>query len=344
MENNAEETAIDAMNEALENGAPAEELEDEELPEIPLEEDEGGGDDSEEVDAEEDDESEEDEGEVELGADGKPVPKAQEKSGKKAPDPINDPIPKGLKQETSDRIRSLIKTTRDLTAERDRVNTEFSSIVTGIQSTGATPEQYGELLSWVSLFNSPNAESKRQAYQLVEDVATRMALSLGIDRTAADPIANHPDIKDALAKGQITPAYAKELARTREQTKFRGQLESHTQTTQQQQQQQQQELQNGRNSLNALEAQLKQNDPLYDRKRAQLVPVLKPVFAQLRPSQWAAAFQEAYKNVRLQRAAPVAAAANRGQPMRAKSHAGGAAAQPTSALEAMNGALASMKR
>jgi hypothetical protein len=336
-----EETAIDAMNDALENGAPAEELNDDELPEIPLEDDEGG-DDSEETDVEEDDGAEEDEGEVELGPDGKPLPKTQEKPGKKAADPVNDPIPKGLKQETSDRIRSLIKTTRDLTAERDRVNTEFNQIVTGIKSTGATPEQYGELLSWVSLFNSPNAESKRQAYQLVEDVAMRMALSLGIDRTAIDPVANYPDIKDALAKGQITPAYAKELARTREQTKFRGQLESHTQTTQQQSQQQQQELQNGRNSLNALEAQLKLNDPLYDRKRAQLVPVLKPVFAQLRPSQWAAAFQEAYKNVRLQRTAP-AAASNRGQPMRAKSPAGSSAKQPGSALEAMNGALASMK-
>ncbi len=341
MNEDPEETAVDAINTALETEPPEV---DEDLPEIPLEEDESDGEDP--VDGHEGDEEEgtEDDG-VELGPDGKPIAKAPEKPAKKTPDPVNDPIPKGLKQETSDRIRTLIKTTRDLTTERDQVRAEFDTIVNGIKGTGATPEQYGEVLSWVSLFNSPNPEAKRQAYQLVEDVATRMALSLGIDRNVGDPYAKHPDIKDALAKGQITPVYAKELARQRDQAGFRNQIETHQQTTQQQQAAQQQELQTARTSLNTLEQQLKASDPLYQRKRDQLVPVLKPLFAQLRPSQWPAAFQEAYKNVRLERGGQPMGGNRivpKNQPMRAKNPAGNSARQPSSALEAISGALASM--
>lgn len=344
---------MDAVDDALENETPGtegEEAEDTEgLPEIPLEdEDEGEGDgsDDEEGDEGEEDEGGEEDGEVELGPDGKPLAKAQEKPGKKVPDPINDPIPKGLKQETADRMRTLVKTAKELTVERDAVKNEFATIVNGIQATGATPEQYGEILSWVSLFNSPNIDAKKQAYQLVEDVAARMALQLGIERNIGDSVNNYPDIKEALAKGQITPVHAKELARTRDQNKFATQVRTHTQTQEQQQQAALKERNDARTALNTMEANLKATDPLYERKRAHLVPILKPLFKTMRPSQWPGAFQEAYKNVRLQRNVPANAGAKpKGSGMRPKGAGGGGkSAQPSSALEAMNGALAAMTK
>jgi hypothetical protein len=345
MENTPQGSVMDAVDDALDNedtGLTPEIAEDE-LPEIPLEDDGEEGSDGEGTEDGEEGEAEgEEPGEVELDDKGKPVAKAPEKPAKKVPDPINDPIPQGLKKETSDRMRALIKTTRDLTAEKEAINTEFSTIINGIQSTGASPEQYGELLSWVSLFNSPNVESKKQAYQLVEDVANRMALQLGIERNVGDPYAKHPDIREALAKNQITPQYAKELVRTREQNAFRTQIDSQGQQQRQTQQQAEAELNQARASLNTIDAQLRQQDTLYDKKRAQLVPILKPIFKSLRPSQWPAAYQEAYRNVRLQRSNLNGRAAPKGQPMRAKSPAGSSAKQASSPLEAMNAALASM--
>jgi len=62
-------------------------------------------------------------------------------------------------------------------------------------------------------------------------------------------------------------------------------------------QDQQRELVEGRNALTALENRLRVQDPAYETKKALLVPILKPVFMQLPPSKWAAAFQQAYANV-----------------------------------------------
>ena len=104
-------------------------------------------------------------GEVKLDKDGKPIPEV------KKSDPINDPIPKELKAETQDRMRSLIKTAKELTAERDQVKTDFDYIIKGIEASGSTPQQYGEVLSWMQLFNSNDPAQQSKALELVESVA-----------------------------------------------------------------------------------------------------------------------------------------------------------------------------
>jgi hypothetical protein len=62
---------------------------------------------------------------------------------------------------------------------------------------------------------------------------------------------------------------------------------------------QQRELIEAKNALNALEERLKATDPVYEAKRALLVPILKPIFSRLPPSQWVAAFQQAYSQTRI---------------------------------------------
>ena len=64
-------------------------------------------------------------------------------------------------------------------------------------------------------------------------------------------------------------------------------------------QDQQRELAEGRNALTALENRLRVQDPAYETKKALLVPILKPVFMQLPPSKWAAAFEQAYEQTRV---------------------------------------------
>lgn len=59
------------------------------------------------------------------------------------------------------------------------------------------------------------------------------------------------------------------------------------------------ELTEARNALSALEVRLRAADATYEAKKALLVPILQPVFAQMPPSKWAAAFEQAYANTQL---------------------------------------------
>jgi hypothetical protein len=259
-------------------------------------------------------------------------------------DPINDPIPKDLKKETSERIRTLIDTTKTVTADRDEVKQNFDYMVNGIQATGATPEQYGETLSWLALFNSRDPAQQEKALELVETVAERLATLLGKERTVGDPLSAHSDLKDAVTKGQITAQYAKEIARTRNGQTFRSELSTNAQQAEQRQAQAAQELQTARNDLSTLEQTLKASDTQYEAKKAILVPALKPVFASIPPAQWKQKFQEAYRAINVGAAPkPVVKGAPTNQPLRAgKQPAGGQTKAPGSMLEAISGALAGM--
>lgn len=269
-------------------------------------------------------------------------PKAAEP--KKA-DPVNDPIPKDLKKDTQERIRTLIDTTKTVTAERDEIKQNFDYIVNGIQATGATPQQYGETLSWLALFNSNDPKQQEKALELVETVAERLSMLLGKERTVGDPLGAHADLKDAVTKGQITAQYAKEIARTRNGQAFRSEINTNASREQQQQQQAAEEERQGRAALTELEQTLTASDPDYAAKKALLVPALKPIMATIPWSQKKDKFLAAYRAVKLPNGAngarPKPAPVN--QPLRAgKQPAGGQTKAPSSMLEAISGALGSM--
>lgn len=277
---------------------------------------------------------------------GKEGDKAGAGAAAKTPDALNDPIPRDLKPETQQRIRTLIKDTREATERASRAEENFNYMVTGLQATGTTPEQYREVLSFMSLFNSPESGQKQKALELLEEVTDRLAMSLGVERRSSDPLAGHDDLRTAVQQGQMTAKYARELAITRNQSKFNNELQTSARQQEQQQQSAQQELAQARSDLNALEDTLKNSDPDYARKREVLLPVLKPIFNSIRPSEWAAKFQEAYRGVKLppRAAAPSAPVVPKNQPMRAgKQPAGGQARPAASALDAVNAALGSMK-
>ncbi len=315
----------------------------------------------EEEEGEEGEEGAETEGEEgaeggERNADGTFKKKVEEKPGekpgdKKQPDALNDPIPKNLNQETRDRMVSLIRTAKEVTAERDEVRQQFGTFVGGLQAANVTPEQYGETLSWLSLFNSGDPAQQEKALELVDGIADRLATLLGKERTANDPLKGHADLIHLVQQGKVTKEVASELARTRNQGAFQKQLNTNATQQQQQQNQQQQVIQTARSELHTLEETLRQTDRNYERKKAMIVPILKPITKSLPPSQWKAMFLEAYQAVQLptdRRAAPGGKKpGNKGMPknqsMRAgRQPAGGTASQAKSPLDALNGALSNM--
>ncbi len=351
----AEKTVMDEVNAALGDAvAPA--TEEEEVTTETPEGDEPEGDEPEgdepEGDEPEGDEPEGDEPEGERGPNGERErnpdgtwKKVEAKAEPAKKDHINDPIPENLKKETSERMRGLIEIAKTVTAERDTLKTDFDYIVKGIEATGTTPQQYGEALSWLKLFNSRAPEDQVKALELVETVAERLAMLLGKERTVGDPLKAHADLQEAVRLGKLSPDYAKEIARTRNGQQFRTELT--TTATQQQQQQEAAaaEKEKARVDLNSLETTLKGTDTDFEAKKALLLPVLKPIFAAIPPSQWVPKFQEAYRNLKVNAPAAKPKGIPANQPLRGgKQPAGGQTKAPSTMLEAVDAALAGMRK
>lgn len=278
---------------------------------------------------------------------------ADKKPAAKEPDALNDPLPEGLNAKTTQRIRTLIDRTRSAEENAQKFEQDFDYLVKGVQSTGASPEQYGQTLSWLSLFNSRDPTKQKQALDLIEDTADQLATLLGVERRSSDPLRGHPDLLEAIQKGTTSRQFALEVARNRNQAAFRQQINTTATEQQQAEQRAAQEKDSARQELNTLEERLMASDPQYEQKLARIMPTLKVVMAQIPPSKWREAFQRAYDQVRIaprpvpQQRTPVRRPGN--QPLRAGKNpsgtgAAGAAggAQPKSALDAVNAALAGM--
>jgi hypothetical protein len=275
---------------------------------------------------------------AELAAGGKPDAK-----GGKKPDPLNDPIPKDLAQPTQERIRSLISTAKDTARERDEIRQNFDFMVNGIQATGTTVEQYGELLSFMALFNSGDPKQQEQALSLLEDVADRLANLLGKERVIKDPLEQHKDLQADVAANKLSLERAKEIARGRNQAQFRGQLNETAQQQQTREQQTQREYAEAKAGLTALEKTLIGTDKDYMAKRQLMVPILKAVLPTIPHKFWVKAFENAYRNIRLPQARVRPRSSTGSQPIRPNRQPGGRQApQANDGLDVINQALENM--
>ncbi len=356
-----EENVMDAVNAALgdaitEESTPEPESPEQETPEgdepegEPEPEGESEGDEPEDEPEGEPEPEKGPNGERERNPDGTWKKKEAEPPKK---DPINDPIPENLKKDTAERIRTLIETAKTKTAEYEKVKTDFDYLIKGVEATGTTPQQYGETLSWLALFNSNDPKQQEKALELVENVAERLATLLGKERSVGDPLKGHADLAEAVRTGKLSTDYAKEIARTRNGQTFRTELTTQLTAQQQQEQAAAQELHDARTGLTALENTLQGTDPQYAQKKGIVVSALQPLFRKdqagnwvVPPSQWITKFQEAYKNLRLPGGTPAAKlGVPKNQPLRAgRQPAGGQTKAPSNMLEAISGALDGMNK
>lgn len=265
----------------------------------------------------------------------------------KDPDPINDPLPKDMKAETKARVEKLIDIARTSQVERDTVQQSLDGIVEAVQKTGSTPEQYGELLSWMGLFNSPETAQKEKALELAVSVVERLSTMLGKPVSFSDPVTGHADLVAELAANKLTPTRAREIAVQRNQTKLNGEMQQHVHQSQLNADQQlEQDTVNARAALTELGTTLAAVDPQYAQKKAILLPQLKPLFDTLPPNQWKAKFESEYRKLVIRAPATTAPVVPRNQPLRGNRNGtggSGTATTPiTDPIQVMNAALASM--
>jgi hypothetical protein len=259
---------------------------------------------------------------------------------KKVKDPINDPLPPTLKEATKERITSLITLAKEKDAAIERITSQHQEIMTIIQESTATPQQYGDALDYIRLVNSPNIADREKALDIMMTEVNVLARALGKPVAGVNMLEGHDDLIQKVKDGALSQQDAQEIAASRESRRISTNVQTQNQNVQQQAAAQQVVLDKGRADLNALEAKLR-TDPNYAAKRQILIKTLQPVFNQIHPSQWAATFKAAYDELPAT-AAPKAKAAGipANQPLRAKTASGGAQAAASSVLDAVNFGIA----
>ena len=262
--------------------------------------------------------------------------------GAKKPDIINDPIPNALKPQTKERMQSLIKTVKEKDQQLVQTTSQLDEIMGHITSTKATPQQYSDSLEYLSLVNSGEPAKLEKALNIMLKEVDVLARALGKPVPGVDLLADHKDLKDEIETGMISRDRAMEIAAGRERSKIQTQRTTHIQQQNDANTRAQQDIDQGKAELNALGESL-QSDPAYATKRAILVESLKPVFAEIHPSKWAATFKAAYDNLKIPTVAKPTVKIPVNQPLRPKTPSGGGAQAPRSMLEAVSNSIVSMR-
>lgn len=241
-----------------------------------------------------------------------------------------DALPEGLSEKAQQRFQSLAKERNEW---RDRANQWQQTIA----STGADPQQFGQMLEYERLVNSGKPDDLRSALAMAKDAVRELSTFLGEDTQAIDVFSPYPDIAKRVSEGDIDRKTAVELVRSRQQA-----------TALQQQQQaaaqsgaEQQAIAVATTQLDQLGQQLRAQDPDFQRKFEAIKGVIPVIAENQPPAQWAAAFLRAYQGLNLP---PAVVAPTRlpvsPQPLHgARSGQAGLRMEPKSAEEAVAAAL-----
>ena len=257
----------------------------------------------------------------------------------------------GLKEKSAARFRELagvkaavkeagIEKLEDLPriVERAKFADELE---TAIVETGATPEQYGQAIQYLALVNSGQPAMLEKAYEVMQAELATLAKALGKEAPGVhDPLAEHEDLREEVAAGDLTRKRALEIAAQR----ATGSLTQAQATQAREQAEQKAVFDRAIGDLNALGAQLKAGDPFYASKIAALQPTIALIRERCPPSEWAARVDAAYKQVVVAAPAPAPAPTLPPPgPVRSVVPAGvNYAAEAKSPEEAISNALAAM--
>ena len=248
-----------------------------------------------------------------------------------------------MKRETKERMVSLIGLVKEKDAKIETVSRDRDEILGMITETRASPEQYGQMLGYLKLVNSPNRADREQALAVMQNEVATLARMLGKPVPGVNMLQGHNDLIEEVSTGRLSQERAQEIAASRARAQFEIQAGQVSREQQDAQHQRQQALTEGRNQLSVLERSL-QTDPHYKAKKAILVKTLKPIMSRIDPREWAETFKRAYDEL----PAPVAPPppppppprVPQNTPLRAANPAGGAAPAPSSPLDALNQGLA----
>ena len=184
-----------------------------------------------------------------------------------------------------------------------------------------TPEQFGQAMTVVSAFNSTDLNVKRKARDLMVEELKALNAQLGEEGGGYDPLVEpgNRDLAQQVEDGDVARQTALEIARLRHENQYNQTVSQRQAQDQQREQSVRQERERAMAELDAIGKEYEALDRDYAKKREMLVPMLKPIFADLPPRLWGQKFKAAYAamgSVAPATAAPVRPPPLRNQPLR----------------------------
>jgi len=249
-------------------------------------------------------------------------------------------LPKDVSAKTRDRFDSMRTKYDELHSRFEEAHGMEQKWVETVQSTGATPEQFGGALSYLKAVNSGTKEGMEQAYEMMSGELSVLAKQLGREVPGSyDPLTEHADLAQRVDDGLLERADALEIA----QARAGRTLDSGVSAQRQEQASIQQQHEAALADVTSYGAQMKASDPQYGVKAQAIKPIVERVIAALPPAQWAQAIKEAYNAVTIAAPAPAPSIT---APLRPTSTPGGngVVKEPGNPREALDMALANLTR
>lgn len=141
-----------------------------------------------------------------------------------------------LKSERSrTRFQELSRRATDAETRYQQMEQEVNALRESITSAGMDGQQFAQTIQFAKLANSQNPADLRVARDMLQQQMQAISLRLGEEIPAVDPLAQFPDLKQAVDSFELSKDKAHELARLRhQQAQQQAAMQAQQQSSQQQ--------------------------------------------------------------------------------------------------------------
>ena len=265
-----------------------------------------------------------------------------------ASEEAEDDFEKSLSERAQNRFRELSERAKKAEEEAAQIREQGMELYKIMADSGVTPDDLTTYFDYYKNLRQGDRNKAAEQWAMMEQAHSQFT---GQAVGNADPLNNHPDLKQAVEEFEITEEVARETATLRDYSQRMQQNEQRQAEFQAQygeQQRQQQEAagyaQKAAQDLDAWSAEMKSKDPLFEQKEALLLERAQEQFPNIHPAHWPEFIAREYEYI--SKAMPTqatAATANTPNPIRPGASAKAVAPEPKNIGDALTNALREMR-
>lgn len=252
-------------------------------------------------------------------------------------------VPPGLSPKGQNRFQALANMVRERDAKLDEYEAsktqmlEQAEIVKGFnvvfEESKCQPEQFELAMGFIGAVNRGDFQT---AEKVLMDQVRLLSLATGREIGAPDPLAEFPDLLEAVEAQQASRKHALEIARARTAERAQAGQRRQVEASQQVQAKMHTAIQQGSQAVQNWVSKMATEDIDWPAKEARLANELDWIAANVHPSQWVSHLERFAKMIVLPAKTQ---AQNINRPLRASAGAAASKAQPGSMQEAIDQAL-----
>lgn len=262
-----------------------------------------------------------------------------------ASEEAEDDFEKSLSERAQNRFRELSERAKRAEEEAAQIREQGMELYKIMADSGVTPDDLTTYFDYYKNLRQGDKNKAAEQWALMEQAHSQFT---GQAVGNADPLNNHPDLKQAVEEFEITEEVARETATLRDYSQRMQQNEQRQAEFQAQygeQQRQQQEAagyaQKAAQDLDAWSAEMKAKDPQFEQKEALLLERAQEQFPNIHPAHWPEFIAREYEYI--SKAMPAQEPAQSPNPIRPGASAKAVTPEPKDIGDALTNALREMR-